>query len=138
MPKKIMWLSKHNPTPRQKEELERLWPSHDLVVDNQSFDGADDIVKRFVKAGASELVVVAPLTVIRQLTRRGMKPIYAEMKQVRRGDPNAEVVGKYCYKFVQFHWCTGVKLELVPINSTTLQSQTGTEDKTKNEGGKKR
>lgn len=114
---KIIWLSRHQPTPSQRAELERLFPSHTLEVDHRSFDGAKDIVARFRASGADEMVVVAPLNFTRELIKRGLYPLWAEMKQVSRGSPHAEV--KYngrAYKFVRFHRMTGIDVKLEPVN----------------------
>jgi hypothetical protein len=117
--KRIVWMSRHSPTPTQISELERLFPNHTLIVDERSFSGANEIVGRFHAARGDEMVVVAPWTVIRELVRRGLTPIYAEMRQVPCDTEHEVAINskrKRCYRFVRFLWCRGVKLDLHPIN----------------------
>lgn len=113
---KIIWLSRHKPTARQRVALGAAFPDHQLVVDSRAFDGADDIVKRFRECGADELVVVAPLSVVRAIIRRGVKPLFAEMIDVPCTSPLAEVrLKNRCLRFVGFHRVEGVELKLTPI-----------------------
>lgn len=119
MPAKIMWLSQHAPSGRQLAALEALYPSHDLIFDARSFDGADDIVERYRASGASDLVVVGPWTFLRELINRGLRPLYAVMSRVPCNSPAAEVhVGKgtrqRCFHFDHFARVTGVELRLSP------------------------
>jgi hypothetical protein len=81
--KKVYWLSRHAPLPSQIAELRRLF-GEDVVIeqDPQPFESVDDILARFRRSGADELLVVAPLSVIAQLVQRGIKPLWAEMEQV--------------------------------------------------------
>lgn len=79
---KIMWFSRHEPIPKQIAELERLFGDVEVVQDPNPFSGADDVVRRFRESGADEMVIVAPLTVIDQITKRGIQPLYAEMRLV--------------------------------------------------------
>lgn len=118
-PKKIVWMSRHSPTPSQLTELERLFPGYTLHIDPNPFSSAADIVARFKAAKGDEMLVVAPWTVIRELIKLGIRPIYAEMKAMPLDDPSVEVrLGtkrKRGYKFVRFHYCEDVALKLTPI-----------------------
>lgn len=112
----IMWMSKHTPTTRQREELERLFPGHVLLVDPRPFDGVEDILARYRAAKADEMVVVAPLTVMRALVRQGLHPIYAEMRSCSPKSKDAEVhVGQRAYRFVAFHRVDAVTLKLTKL-----------------------
>lgn len=126
--KKIIWMSRHAPTLSQLRELDRLFPGHNLQFDPASFSGADDIVARFRANKGDEMVVVAPWTVIRAITKRGIQPIYAEMKQVpcHRGSHEVSIgEGKRrrCYEFVKFYHCASVKLDLIEIQPPTTNTQ---------------
>jgi hypothetical protein len=119
MAAKIMWVSQHAPTPRQITTLEALFPSHHLIIDPRPFGGADDIIARYHEAQADEMVVVAPLTVIRELIKRGIKPLYAEMRQVPCNSKHAEVRlpnGRRCWRFIRFQRITAVNVKLEPIS----------------------
>ena len=115
-PKKVMWMSRHAPTKSQIVELNRLFPGHVLCVDPRPFSSADDIVARFRAEGADEMVVVAPLTVVRAIIRAGVRPILAEMQQVPCHEPGVEVrtAGRKtrCYRFVRFQYCDNITLEM--------------------------
>lgn len=125
-PTQIVWLSRHVPTVRQQQELQRLFPHHILRVDTRTFSGVDDIVNRFHKLGGDEMVVVAPLTVIRELTKRGIYPLRAEMALVNPSSPLAEVwVKGRAYRFVRFQRITAVNLELVDIHPPTPHHKPG-------------
>lgn len=111
----ILWLSRHKPSPRQIAELERLYPGHTLTIDSRAFDGADDIVARYHKSGATDLVVVAPLSFVRELVRRGLHPLWAEMRQIARGSPEADSHHNgRSYRFIRFNRIRSVTVELDP------------------------
>lgn len=98
---RVLWLSRHDPLPRQLEALRRLYGNDvEVVQDVSPFRGADDIVERIQRGGYDDVLVVAPLSVIHQLTQRGIYPLWAEMERV--DDPRqAEVVeGERMYRFV--------------------------------------
>jgi hypothetical protein len=113
---KILWISRHAPLARQLSELQGLFPGCQLVRDGDTFSGADDIITRVAKVAAAEVVVVAPLNIIRALTRRGLRPLWAEMQTVKTAD-EAEVTlvtraGPRHYRHVKFHRIMGVDLRL--------------------------
>jgi len=119
-PKTIVWVSRHAPLESQKEALDKLFPGHQLVIEKRPFSSAEMIVRRFREVGGDEMVTVAPWSVIRQIIRLGIKPIYAEMKPASAADAESVVVAgrskkKRYYRFVGFHYCNGVELQLEPI-----------------------
>jgi hypothetical protein len=117
---KIMWMSQHVPTKRQLTTLEALFPSYELIIDARAFDSADDIIARYRASSAEEIVVVAPLTVIRELVRRGIHPIWAEMRQIPCQSHDVEVRTKRrCYKFVRFKRVNGLEFKTSDIHPAT-------------------
>lgn len=118
-PTKIVWVSRHPPIPRQLLELDRLWPLHDLSFDPRTWDGAREIVERFDRAGADEMVLVAPWTVMRAIVNCGIHPIYAKMRQVPCAGPHETSIGsgrrRRCYNFVEFERVRDLKLVLEPL-----------------------
>ena len=120
MPKKIVWMSRHAPLESQTLALEKLFPGHQLIIEKRPFSSAEQIYKRFQDVGGDEMVIVAPWSVMRQLIRLGVKPIYAEMKPTNAADAESVVVAgrskkRRYYKFVGFSYCTDVTLKLEPI-----------------------
>lgn len=80
---KIVWFSRHAPIKKQIDELKRIFGEHiEIIQDSNPFSTADEVVKRFKEIGAKEMVIVAPLSVIDAITKRGIQPLYAEMVQV--------------------------------------------------------
>ena len=109
----IYWLSRHQPLEAQRRELKRLFGDHKLVVDAKPFGSGEEILSRVRKAGAAECVVVAPLSVIGRLVDLGLRPLWAEMRQVSQfTDParQTRAAGRI-YEFVRFERV--VRLELV-------------------------
>lgn len=112
---RILWMSRHAPLQSQLAELERLFGSVEVVQDPRPFDSADDIVTRFRVGGYDDIVVVAPLSVIDQLVRRGIRPLWAEMEQIAKPahpDPTREVeaAGRW-YRFRRFRRVRAVTIE---------------------------
>ena len=113
---RIVWMSRHQPTIRQRAALLALFPLHHLLIDNRAFDSADQIIERWRMAGADEMVVVAPMTVIREIVKRGIHPLYAEMQQVPCSHPQSEVrIKGRCYRFLKFQRVRSLQFELEPI-----------------------
>jgi hypothetical protein len=102
---RILWLSRHKPLPAQRAELERIFKHVTVEIDPQTFASAEEIAERLSTGGYDEIVVVAPLSVIAKLTEFGIKPLWAEMKQISSPslDPYREVRtnGRW-YRFERF------------------------------------
>ena len=118
--KVIVWMSRHMPLDSQKAELERLFPGHTLIMEKRPFSSAEQIVRRYRESGGDEMVVVAPWSVVRQIIRLGIKPIYAEMRPATEEDHESMTISgparkRRYFKFVAFHYCTDVSLKLEPI-----------------------
>lgn len=77
--KKIIWFSQYEPLQKQIVELERLFGQVEIVRDTGTFSDSDHVVRRYIKSRAVEIVAVAPLHSINQITKRGIYPLYAEM-----------------------------------------------------------
>jgi len=63
--KKIFWMSRHKPHPRQIEMLREMY-GQDTVVEQEfrPFDDARQIAKQYREGGFDDMVIVAPLSVI--------------------------------------------------------------------------
>jgi len=104
-------LSRHKPLPSQIAELNRIFGHIDLVMDANPFSDVSDIVKRFREGGYDAIVVVAPLSVIAQLIKMGIKPLWAEMQRVNcKEEAETKVSGRY-YRFVKFKRIKRIKIE---------------------------
>jgi hypothetical protein len=101
--KRIVWVSKHTPTQRQRTILDAIFPHCTIIIETRPFDSAKDIAKRYHQHGGDEMVVVAPDSVIRALISHGLYPIKAEMQVVNCSSPQAEVrIGKRCFCFIGY------------------------------------
>lgn len=108
---KIVWFSRHKPIQKQVDELKRLFGENiELAIDPNPFSTADDVIERFKRNKAQEMVIVAPLSVIDAITKRGIKPLYAEMKPVQSDDFDVEVNGRR-FVFERFVRIKGIVIE---------------------------
>jgi hypothetical protein len=111
--KKILWLSRHRPLPAQIAELERIFGHVTVTMDPQPFSSAEEIMARFRAGGYDEMVVVAPLSVIARLIEMGIKPLWAEMKQIPSPSPDpsreVEANGRW-YRFERFRRIAKVQI----------------------------
>jgi len=114
--KRILWLSQHRPLPRQVEELKHLFGDVEVLQDINSFANAEEIVRRYKAGGYDDVVVVAPLSVIARLCELGLKPLWAEMKQVRSWEEADLLYRGRFYRFVRFRRIKAVKLEFEELN----------------------
>jgi hypothetical protein len=119
---KILWLSQHPPLPRQLEELKRLFGDVEVSQDVSPFQNAEEIAQRFKEGDYDDLVVVAPLSVIARLTELGIKPLWAEMQQVRgRSEADLSFRGRF-YRFDRFRRIKSVKLEFEEIETHQIET----------------
>lgn len=113
---KILWLSRHEPLSVQADWLKRYFGSVEVSRDVNPFTSAEEIQKRYVEGGYDDLVVVAPLSVIARLTELGIKPLWAEMRQVQsRSEADLEYRGRF-YRFETFRRIKAVKMEFEDLN----------------------
>lgn len=106
---RIIWFSRHDPLECQKKELEKIFGKVELLIDTQPFSNADSIVERFKLAEADEMVTVAPLSVIEQLCKRGIEPLFAEMKVVQSDNYDVIAAGRK-YEFKKFSRIKEIKI----------------------------
>lgn len=86
--KRVLWISRHKPLPKEEEAVRRLHGSDAVIVqDGNPFSSADDIVGRYRKGGYADLLVIAPLSMIQQLVDRGVRPLWAQTEQLPPGSP---------------------------------------------------
>lgn len=112
--KRIYWVSQHKPTPKQIHRLAEVFGDVEIIHDEKPFDDAKDIVKRYKKSKADDIVVVAPLTVLHRLTELGVRPLYAEMAPAGPETADIRANGKY-YRFLDFRRIHGVSVDMRPI-----------------------
>jgi hypothetical protein len=111
--RKILWLSRHAPTPKQLARLEALYGADVQVeADDMGFRSAAEIAERFKQSGADEVVLVAPLSVTRALCEHGVYPLRAKMEPCAQNDPDMEVrLGRRWYRFIRFTRIKAINIE---------------------------
>lgn len=113
---KILWMSRHVPLASQEAELARLFGG-DIVVeqDPRPFSSAEDIAARYRAGGYDDLVVVAPLSVLARLVDLDLKPLWAEMTLVGRGEAEVTMPRRNgrtdYYRFDRFRRVKALRLE---------------------------
>ncbi len=115
MTKKIIWFSRHPAIPKQVGELKRLFGEDiEVIQDPKPFANADDVIKRYKKMGGDEMVIVAPLSVIDAICKKGIKPLWAEMEQVPADQADVNANGRG-YKFIKFRRVKRLVLEFEDV-----------------------
>jgi hypothetical protein len=82
-PKRIVWFSRNEPLPSQIAELKRLYGEDcEVLKDQKPLSSAEDVVRRFRMNEGDEMVTVAPMSVIKEICKLGVEPLWAEMEQI--------------------------------------------------------
>jgi len=124
--KRILWISRHPPLPRQVDELKRLFGDIELWQYSEHIRDADHVLSLKQIFVADEVVAVLPLTILKHLTERGLKPIYAEMEPCEPEEADYIDPGtRKSYRFKEFKRLAGVKLELEPLEPQTPEGRAG-------------
>lgn len=97
----VLRATRHPATPEEVSALERALTGDrtyhvELIESPQSFRDGREILDRMRREGASELLIVAPYSVIDQVVRAGVYPLWAEFADRR---------------FVALHRVVGVKID---------------------------
>lgn len=110
--KKILWLSQHVPLQKQIAELQRIFRQVEVIRDPRPFSNAEEIFGRYKAGSYTEIVTVAPLSVIAKLCELGLRPLYAQMDQVaNQGEADLSYRGRF-YRFNRFVRVKAVKMEI--------------------------
>ena len=110
---RILWMSRHKPLRSQIRELERLFGDIEVVQDANPFSDAKDIVQRFREGGFDDIVVVAPLSVIKHLCLLGVHPLWAEMELCSPEEAEVLASGRH-YRFKEFKRIVKVEITFAP------------------------
>lgn len=95
--KKILWVSRHNPTKKQRNELKEKFKKVEIIKVDTTISKAKEIVGLMEKYDCSEVMAVVPAAIRRELVNKlGVKPLYAEMMKSRRN-------GKFEYIHLGFN-----------------------------------
>lgn len=113
---KILWVSQHPPTVSQLEELRRIFGEDvEVAKDPKPFSSAEEIAKRFWDGGYNDMVVVAPMSVIPRLVDLKIKPLWAEMIQVKsKAESEVEAKDRF-YRFDRFRRIKSLRFEFEEV-----------------------
>ena len=114
--KRIIWFStRHMPCTAQADELEHLFPDHELITCNKMFTNVEHLIDFYEDNHGDEMVVILPLTMIRRLVDRGYQPVRSIMRTVGENDLydifEVKQRGNTSYlKFIAFERVTGINV----------------------------
>lgn len=124
MPVKVCWFGvPHSivPLPSQVTALQTLFPSSELTINSEPCKDADDIAMQYELLGGDVLVVVASLTILSFLLRKGYRPICPRMERLKVGDPRMErMIGDIPYRFNRFREAVKVNIEYAEVDPQEL------------------
>ena len=112
---RVAWISRHTPLPSQLAALEAHFGPCEIRRDVRPFADAEEIVRRVRTIGADECVVVAPLSVLARLVALGMRPLWAEMKQLPSAKGSEVTVSGRYYRFVRFRRVKALRMEFEDV-----------------------
>lgn len=76
---KILWLSRHNPTPAQKKELRRVFGTPILIQQPITISSGKEVKDLMEKYQCGDVVVVLPPDLLQDVVQCGIKPLRAVM-----------------------------------------------------------
>ena len=107
----ILWFSRHQVEEDQVQELRDLYAPDKIEIiwipDGYGSDEVDKIVTELEKYDPVDLVVVMPIPMLAELSRRGVKPLRAVMK--RRVKPD----GNKVFSHIKFERYDRVEIKIV-------------------------
>jgi len=114
MAKKILWFSRHQPMAFQIPILQNIF-GRDMILEkkvgNDSYMNAEKIVQFIKENHFEEIVMVAPFSVMAKVIELGVKPIKADVVEVKDESLATFSFGGRHYKFIKF--VRVIRLELV-------------------------
>lgn len=115
--KKILWYSRHPMMEFQGPILQKLF-GDDMVLEqkvgNDAYMSAEKIVQMMKDQRYDEIIMVAPLSVMAKVIELGVRPIKADVVQVKDEKEKTFTYSGRHYKFLKF--VRVVRLELVTEN----------------------
>ena len=113
--KKILWFSRHPPFDFQVSILKKIFGEDmilkKLVGDQNKYMSAEKFVAYMKEHGFDETVMVAPLSVMEKVIELGIKPIKAEVIEIKDSQEATFSFNDRYYKFIKF--VRVVRIELV-------------------------
>lgn len=111
---RICWFSRHDPLPSQEAELKRIYGDVEVLHITDAYRSGNDIARQYQKLKGDEMVLVAPLSVIRHVCMKGIYPLWADMQSVSEAEAETSENGRH-YRFNKFQRCTGIDIHLEDV-----------------------
>jgi len=105
MAKKIWWFSRHKPMDFQIPILREKFGEDMVLVqssESEAYMTGDKIVECMHRERFDEIIMVAPLSVIEKVIERGLRPIKAEVVEVKDAHSATFIFNRRHYKFIKF------------------------------------
>jgi len=115
--KRVLWISRHPPLPREVEALERAFGKVQILQYAGFVKDADHVVRLIHQYKADEVVTILPLSIVMRLCEKGVRPLWPECVQMKDGEDYDfvdEGSGRK-YRFVRFIRVRGVRIDGEPI-----------------------
>ena len=111
---KILWVSRHPILEVEVRWLEDRFG--EIKIDQiSSFGPAEELIEKFKKGGYDEILVIAPLTVIRKICEAGIHPLWIQAEEASdSNEADFTYRGKH-YRFVEIRRIRGIKVELEEV-----------------------
>lgn len=77
--RKVLRLTRHRVMAEERTAFQKLYPGVEVIDDDRPFSDGREAIDRFRRSGAGELLVVAPYSVIDQIVKGGVEPLWAEV-----------------------------------------------------------
>ena len=106
MAKKILWFSRHQPMEFQIPILKKIF-GEDMILemligDQSKYMSAEKFVDYMMQNEFDETIMVAPLSVMEKVIELGIKPIKAEVLEVKTKEESTFSFGGRHYQFIRF------------------------------------
>ena len=105
--KRILWVSRHPPTPEHSEYLEHHFKD-EIFIDtwNKGDSNTREVINRYRKGNYDDLVLVLPMELIGKICKAGIHPIRPVYKVVSLENENVRN-----YTFLRFERIRSVTVE---------------------------
>jgi hypothetical protein len=98
-PTRVLWVSRHDPTPLQYRELNRIFGDYRIVLHKRPVESAKEVVNLMEEHMTTELVVVLPIQLIEDLNSLfKIQPIRAHMHRTTDNEGAVQFEHDYFYR----------------------------------------
>ena len=85
--KRILFISRHYLLPVQIAVLQRKFPHAEIIHHTTGVRDVNHVQELIEQHRADEIIVILPLSIIKELCKRGIYPLYPKMQRLHHGEP---------------------------------------------------